>query len=457
MSKIAIKAEGISKVFRIYDRPIDRLKEAFTVFGGHYCKSFQALEDISFTVPRGEFLGIVGKNGAGKSTLLKILSGELMPTEGSLSIDGKVSLLQLGVGFDPELTGVENAIFASKLLGYDKDEIQGMLEEIAAFADIGEFMNHPVKTYSSGMYSRLSFAVGININPDILIADEVLAVGDMRFSQRCLRKMRDFKDNGKTIIFVTHDIGSVNIFCDSAMWLKDGKIFSSGNPQKVTSDFENFMLYDKLPEHLQSQINYTKEKKAPTLPTRKFNSRGSNLKGLQSSKGLAEELDYLSVTEGRNVTWNNLDLSSSIGDGRAEIKKIAFIFANSMLEVITANGNEEVILLLDMTVHVDMNMPQIGFVVYDCHGLPAIHTNNDICLEPINFIKNKQSFIAKFKFTLPGLSNGNYLLSIGIQTDIEMAHKVDYAYEFKVSRSDLRGTQCGHTIIENQNFQLFLT
>jgi ABC-type polysaccharide/polyol phosphate transport system ATPase subunit len=162
MSEIAIKLHSVHKVFRIYDHPSDRLKEAFSLRRKKFHTDFHALRNVSFDVRKGEFLGIVGKNGAGKSTLLKILSRELTPTSGTVEINGKVSLLQLGVGFDPELTGIENARFASKLLGYSDEEIDEMLDEIIAFADIGEFIYHPVKTYSSGMYSRLSFAVGIN-------------------------------------------------------------------------------------------------------------------------------------------------------------------------------------------------------------------------------------------------------------------------------------------------------
>ena len=247
MSDFALQVEKLGKVFRIYDKPSDRLKETFSFGRKNYHTDFPALRNISFHVKKGEFLGIVGRNGAGKSTLLKILSGELTPSEGTVTIDGNVSLLQLGVGFDLELSGIENARFASKLLGYSNREIDRMLKDIIEFADIGDFIYHPVKTYSSGMYSRLSFAVGVNINPDILIADEVLAVGDLRFAQKCLRKMREFKDKGKTIVLVTHDTSTVNIFCDTAIWLKDGELFQSGDAQSVAKDYTNYMLYDKLP------------------------------------------------------------------------------------------------------------------------------------------------------------------------------------------------------------------
>src|SRR5258708_25246771 len=248
MAGIGGKVEDVRKGLRIYEQPGDRLKEAFSWKRRKYRTDFQALRNVSFEVKKGEFLGIVGKNGAGKSTILRILSRELTPTSGSVAINGKVSLLQLGVGFDPELTGIDNARFASKLLGYSDRQTEAMMQDIIDFADIGEFIHHPVRTYSSGMYSRLSFAVGINIDPDILIADEVLSAAAMRFSQKCLPKMREFKEQGQTSIVASHDIQSVNMFCDSAMWIMNGEVFLRGNPKQVTISFQNYMLFDKLPD-----------------------------------------------------------------------------------------------------------------------------------------------------------------------------------------------------------------
>lgn len=436
MSKIAIRVENVSKVFRIYDHPGDRLKEAFSLKREKFHTDYPALSNISFEVKKGEFLGIVGRNGAGKSTLLKILSRELSPTSGSVTIDGKVSLLQLGVGFDPELTGVDNARFASKLLGYTDDEIDGMLEEIIAFADIGEFIRHPVKTYSSGMYSRLSFAVGININPDILIADEVLSVGDMRFSQRCLRKMREFKEAGKTIIFVSHDIMSVNAFCDTAMWIKDGEIFMRGDAKQVTTGFQNYMVYDKLPgEYSAAAAEEQPEEETGTpafdpMPERRIGT------------GLAD------------VEWTSMAGLPCVGDGRAEIRRMAFVSADTLECVRNIQGNEEVILLLDIGILANMQNPQIGFVVYNRQGLVAIHTNNDICDASLDTLTKGQHVYAQFRFRLPALAKGNYIFSIGLQTGLNMAHKIDDAYEFNVARTDMKSTQCGYAIIESESFEL---
>lgn len=437
MSETAIKVEDVSKVFRIYDHPGDRLKEAFSFKRKKFHTDYPALRNISFEVKRGEFLGIVGRNGAGKSTLLKILSRELTPTSGSVTINGKVSLLQLGVGFDLELTGIENARFASKLLGYSDLEIETMMEDIIAFADIGEFIHHPVKTYSSGMYSRLSFAVGININPDILIADEVLSVGDMRFSQKCLRKMREFKDEGKTIIFVSHDIQSVNVFCDTAMWIKDGEIFMRGDAKQVTTGFQNYMLYDKLPDEYHSvAIAEDIEKTTDVMST-------------------GEQPDQKSRSDFASTEWVDLGSLPCVGDGRAEIKRMAFVLADTQESVRSVQGNEDVILLLEIQAKEKIDNPQVGIVLYNRQGLPALHTNNDICGDPIEFLTKGQEVIAEFRFKLPSLSNGNYIYTVGLQSGVDMPHKIEDAYEFCVSRNDQKGIQCGYVIVENEHFKIF--
>lgn len=438
MSEVAIKVENVNKVFRIYDHAGDRVKEAFSFKREKFHTDFQALKNVNFEVRKGEFLGIVGRNGAGKSTLLKILSRELTPSSGRVAINGKVSLLQLGVGFDPELTGVENARFASKMLGYNDDEIEGMIEDIIAFADIGEFIRHPVKTYSSGMYSRLSFAVGINIDPDILIADEVLSVGDMRFSQKCLRKMREFKEQGKTVIFVSHDIQSVNVFCDTAMWIKDGEIFMRGDAKQVTTGFQNYMLYDKLPDEYHAvEVTENVDKETDISPA-----------DVQAEQQKSSEY--------ANIKWTDLAGLPSVGDGRAEIKRMAFVLADTLENVRTVQGNEEVILLLDIQAKANIEKPQIGIVLYNRQGLPALHTNNDICDSSLDFLSRGQEFIGKFRFKLPSLSSGSYIFSVGLQAGTDMPHKIDDAYEFCVARSDIRGTQCGYVIIEKEMFEFSL-
>lgn len=437
MSDFALQVEKLGKVFRIYDKPSDRLKETFSFGRKNYHTDFPALRNISFHVKKGEFLGIVGRNGAGKSTLLKILSGELTPSEGTVTIDGNVSLLQLGVGFDLELSGIENARFASKLLGYSNREIDRMLKDIIEFADIGDFIYHPVKTYSSGMYSRLSFAVGVNINPDILIADEVLAVGDLRFAQKCLRKMREFKDKGKTIVLVTHDTSTVNIFCDTAIWLKDGELFQSGDAQSVAKDYTNYMLYDKLP--------YQRNTGLPLVAS----DKSDYAIDIDADSTTADNLSAFD-----DVEWEDLSTNRGIGDGRVEILRMAFILAGSKKRVTVVNGNETVILLLDIVTKDRIENPHFGYVLYNSHGIVALHSNNVICGHKIDHLPKDKRIIGQFRFDLPNLSNGSYIFAVGLQSNDEMPQRIHDVHEFRVVRDDIKGSQCGYVIVEKENFDM---
>jgi ABC-type polysaccharide/polyol phosphate transport system ATPase subunit len=222
---IAISVKNITKIYKLYNQPQDRLKEALHPFKKKYHHEFNALSDISFDIKKGQTVGIIGKNGAGKSTLLKIITGVLTPTSGSVTIHGKVaSLLELGTGFNPEYSGLENIYFQGSLMGFTKEEIDSKVDAILAFADIGEFIHQPVKMYSSGMFARLAFSVAINVDPDILIVDEALSVGDAFFQVKCHERMQMLNNNGTTILFVTHDQGSVAMYCDHVVWLEHGQV-----------------------------------------------------------------------------------------------------------------------------------------------------------------------------------------------------------------------------------------
>ena len=205
MDNIVVRASGISKIYNLYDKPIDRLKESLSIRRKEYGVRYHALKDVSFEIKKGDTVGIIGGNGAGKSTLLKIITGVLSPTSGSMEIEGKVSaILELGAGFNTEYTGLQNIYLNGTMSGYSKGEMEKRIDKIREFADIGEFLYQPVKTYSSGMFARLAFAVAINVDPDILIVDEVLAVGDVRFQTKCIDKMKELQEQGTTIIFVSH-------------------------------------------------------------------------------------------------------------------------------------------------------------------------------------------------------------------------------------------------------------
>ncbi|MDR9895849.1 ABC transporter ATP-binding protein, partial [Aetokthonos hydrillicola Thurmond2011] len=235
--EIAISLDNVSKCFKRYAHPVDRLKELLLP-GKTRSDEFWALRGINLEIPKGKTVGIVGRNGSGKSTLLQIIAGTLTPTTGTVQVKGRVSaLLELGSGFNPEFTGRQNVFFNGRLLGLSQREIEEKFDEIAGFADIGDFIDQPVKTYSSGMFVRLAFAVAVNVNPDILIVDEALAVGDVVFQHRCMRRMRTLMDSGVTTLFVSHDSGAIKTLCNSAVMIHDGKIYTSGLPNTVIIEY----------------------------------------------------------------------------------------------------------------------------------------------------------------------------------------------------------------------------
>jgi teichoic acid transport system ATP-binding protein len=234
----AIEIRGITKLYRIYDRPSDRLRELLSVSKKKRHREFTALSDVSLDIVPGEMLGIIGRNGSGKSTLLKIICGVLSPTSGTVVTKGRISaLLELGTGFNPEFTGRENAYFNGTLMGFSEMEMDARIAAIEEFADIGRFIDQPVKKYSSGMYVRLAFACAINVDPDILIIDEALAVGDVFFQHKCYRKISEFKEYGKTIILVSHSMGSIQNHCDRAVMIEDGLVAAEGEPRVVINKY----------------------------------------------------------------------------------------------------------------------------------------------------------------------------------------------------------------------------
>ncbi|MDH6370978.1 teichoic acid ABC transporter ATP-binding protein [Paenibacillus sp. VTT E-133280] len=240
-----IEIQDVVKSYKLYDKPIDRLKEALSISHKTYHKEFKALNGISFNVEKGDALGILGKNGSGKSTLLKLITGVLSPSSGSIQVKGKISaILELGAGFNPEYSGKENVYLNGLMMGFSREEIDIKMNDIIEFADIGEFIEQPVKIYSSGMFARLAFAVSINVEPDILIVDEALAVGDVRFQTKCIDKMKELKSKGTTILFVSHATEQVKRFCNKAVWLKDGIVQASGESSEIADLYEDFMKYN---------------------------------------------------------------------------------------------------------------------------------------------------------------------------------------------------------------------
>jgi ABC-type polysaccharide/polyol phosphate transport system ATPase subunit len=245
-SDIAIQLSNLSKCYQIYDKPQHRLWQGLVRGRKQFYREFWALKDVSFEVKKGETVGIIGRNGSGKSTLLQLICGTLTPNSGNIEVNGRVAaLLELGAGFNPEFTGRENVYMNASVLGLSKQEIDAKYDDIAAFADIGEFIEQPVKTYSSGMFARLALSVAINVEPDILVVDEALSVGDIAFRNNCMIKIKQLRDQGKTILFVSHDLSTLQLICDKVIWLNNGLIVANGQPISVCQQYYAFMAGDK--------------------------------------------------------------------------------------------------------------------------------------------------------------------------------------------------------------------
>lgn len=245
----AIEVNELSKVYRIYANPKDRLKEYLLRGRRTYHQAFWALRDVSVRAGVGSTVGLIGDNGAGKSTLLQLVAGTLRPTSGSVSLNGRVSaILELGAGFNPEFTGRENAFMSGAIMGIGQKEMERRFPDIAAFAEIGEFIDRPVKMYSSGMYVRLAFAVATSVDPDILIVDEALAVGDQYFQKRCIDRIECFRRAGKTILFCSHNLYQIRLICDEVIWLKDGQVAMAGEVPRVVGAYENYLRDREVPK-----------------------------------------------------------------------------------------------------------------------------------------------------------------------------------------------------------------
>lgn len=244
-SDYAVIAENVSKIYKIYNSSSERMKDF--LLPNEYGEEFYALRNISFEIPRGEVVGLIGLNGSGKSTLSNIIGGISEPTSGQIYVDGTPAIINISSGLNNNLTGLENIELKGLMIGLSPKEINNIKEDIIDFAELGKFINQPVKTYSSGMKSRLGFAISININPDILVIDEALAVGDMSFSEKCMRKMNEIRSQGKTIFFVSHSVGQVKSFCSKAMWLEYGILKAYGDVNNITPMYERFTkLFNKM-------------------------------------------------------------------------------------------------------------------------------------------------------------------------------------------------------------------
>lgn len=388
-----IKISHISKKYNLYTRPQDRFLEVIGVGKGKLHTEFYALNDISFEVKRGETVGIIGTNGSGKSTLLKIITGVLKQTQGEVSVGGKVSaLLELGAGFNQESTGMENIFLNGRMMGYNRKEMEQKVQEIVEFADIGDFINQPVKTYSSGMFARLAFAVAINVEPDILIVDEALSVGDLFFQNKCFHKFEELKEKGVTILFVSHDIASVRQMCSRVLWIERGvqKVFDQ-------SDLVCDMYMDMKRQNMNAMQTKISHEDAQYLPTE-------------------SGVDMVSYP---SITWTE----SAIDSDRVRIKSL--FFKNQDGEIVTSLEVDK-----KYAAHVvvqpmeDMDEMIVGLVAENNKGIPLFDFNNFLDTGKVFRGKKGEIMDVSFHFTLPRLMKGEYVISAtvarGTQTEHEM-------------------------------------
>lgn len=320
MKEKSLSIKNIDKVYNMYKKPTDRIKESFSLRNKVYHEEFYALKDINLEINKGEILGIIGKNGSGKSTLLKIITGVLTQTRGTVEISGKISaLLELGTGFNMEYTGMENIYLVGLISGYSHDEMKNKIDEILDFAEIGDFINQPVKTYSSGMFARLAFAVSINVDPDILIVDEALAVGDMKFQLKCMDKFNEFRERGKTILFVTHDINSVKRFCTRAVWINKGTIMDQGDVNRVTDAYLDYLKVSLNDEYNKSDITSNKTQESINKSNSEKNSE-KNIDNLNNSS------DYINIKSFRllNSNGEEIDVVKHNEKIRVEIEYMSY-------------------------------------------------------------------------------------------------------------------------------------
>lgn len=392
--KNAVKIEKVSKKYNLYTRPQDRFKEAIG-FGkkNSLHTEFYALNNISFEVKKGETVGIIGTNGSGKSTLLKIITGVLKQTEGSVEVNGRISaLLELGAGFNQEYTGLENIYLNGRMMGISKKEMESRVQSIIDFAEIGEFINQPVKTYSSGMFARLAFAVAINVEPDILIVDEALSVGDLFFQNKCFRKFEELKEKNITILFVSHDISSVRQMCSRVLWIEKGKQIIFDQSDKVCDMYMDMKRkgmnkqVDEIDEVEDIPVKISNEKKVYPVLIKKNNE--GDLK--------SEKFDIVSCffTNDRGKIVKHLRVD----------EKYKFHCAISFKE--------------------DMHSLIVGFVLENNKGLPLFDINNYINQQ--QGISGKKGYVTEaiYEFTLPRLMKGTYILEAAIAQGTQEQHEM---------------------------------
>lgn len=423
-SEVVISAQAVGKSFLVYKRPEDRLKQFLFGRRRQYYEEVQALKPITLDIRRGETVGVIGRNGSGKSTFLHLVCGTLQPSCGSMTVRGRVAaLLELGAGFNPEFTGMENIYMAASILGLSKAQIDTRLDQIVAFADIGDFVGRPVKTYSSGMYARLAFAVAAHVDADILIVDEILAVGDAAFGQKCMRYIHEFKKNG-TLLFVSHDAAAVNTLCDRTVWLDAGAVQAVGPSKEITRRYLA-SLYEL--EHEPAQADPQGE----TAPAPRHRAVSDVRAELLHNSTLRNDIELFDFNPH----------SAGFGERGAEILTAAFVDRHGE-PVTVVTGGEEVSLRVRCRAIKALDQPIVGFLVNDRLGQVLFGDNTFLtyCFNPVH-VPAGATFSAHFDFALPFLATGDYSVTLAIAEGTQTAHRQHHwlhdAFLFKVHASHI--------------------
>lgn len=403
--EIAISLKNVSKCFKRYARPVDRLKELLLP-GKSYSQEFWALQDISFEIMKGETMGIIGRNGAGKSTLLQLICGTLTPSSGEVQVNGRVAaLLELGAGFNPEFTGRENVYMNGAIMGLSKLEVDERFENIAAFADIKDFIDQPVKTYSSGMYVRLAFASAIHVNPDILIVDEALAVGDMFFQAKCMARMRQMMESGVTVLFVSHDTGSVKSLCQRGIFLEQGEIKKIGKASDVVATYIS-LVHGDMNQELKLQVENSKENSKRSVNTHKIQKDPKVVVNSVISK--------IFVSTDKEATF--AETAHRYGEGGARILDIKLLNSHNFpTEQLEAKES----FTIQASIKFDQDFPTFcfGYLIRDIKGIDIIGTVTSVEKVHIPAAARGEIYVVEMK-SQNILNAGIYTLTFAVELPI---------------------------------------
>ena len=417
MPENIITVSDITKIYRLYDKPIDRLKETLSPGKKSRHKDFYALSGVSFDVKKGESVGIIGTNGSGKSTILKIITGVLTPSLGEIKVNGKISaLLELGAGFNNDYTGIENIYMNGTMMGFSKKEMDAKLPEILEFADIGDFVYQPVKSYSSGMFVRLAFALAINVEPEILIVDEALSVGDVFFQAKCYHRMDELREKGTTILMVTHDMGSVMKYCDRVILLNRGKKVAEGAPGDMVDLYKKILAgqYDLLQEALEEtigkQIDEAHGKSELIKKSGLDEASGTSGENNKATSGAGKVSDS---AKGAELMRSHMTVNPNVneyGNGKAQIYDFGILDEKGKLTNLVLKG-ETFSIREKIRFNDAIEAPIFTYTIRDKKGNDLTGTNTMFEGADVRSVKKGDSYEVEFKQKM-NLQGGEYLISM---------------------------------------------